>query len=126
MNKPRKVFIFIVFWHFLSIKGRINYLQLGRFGSLSEQTYRNQFEKWFAFLSFNKHLINQVISDEKVIALDPSYIPKSGKSNYGIGRFWSGVAGSSKIGIDICGFAVVDIINNNALHFKSLVNPVRW
>ena len=126
MNKSRKVFIVIVLWHFLSIKGRINFLQLGCFGSLSEQTYRNQFEKEFDFLSFNKHLINQVVSDEKVIALDPSYIPKSGKSNYGIGRFWSGVAGSSKIGIDICGFAVVDIINNNALHFKSLVNPVRW
>ena len=42
LNKPRKVFIVIVLWHFLSIKGRINFLQLGRFGSLSEQTYRNQ------------------------------------------------------------------------------------
>jgi hypothetical protein len=44
LNKPRKDFIISVLWHILSIKGKINFLQLGRFGSIGEQTYRNQFE----------------------------------------------------------------------------------
>ena len=123
LNKSRKDFIISVLWHILSIKGRINFLQLGRFSPLCEQTYRNQFEKEFDFLSFNKQLINQVVSHEIIIAFDPSYIPKAGKSTYGRGRYWSGVAGSAKWWLDICGFAVVDIVNNTALHLKAWQTP---
>src|SRR5674476_18867 len=123
LNKSRKDFIVIVLWHILSIKGRINFLQLGRFSPLTEQTYRNHFEKEFDFLSFNKQLINQVVSGERIIAFDPSYIPKAGKSTYGRGRYWSGVAGAAKWGLDICGFAVVDIVNNTALHLNAWQTP---
>jgi len=49
LNKSRKDFIVSVLWHILSIKGRINFLQLGRFSSLCEQTFRNQFEIEFDF-----------------------------------------------------------------------------
>ncbi|MCK9641472.1 MAG: transposase [Prolixibacteraceae bacterium] len=123
LNKSRKDFIISVLWHILSIKGRINFLQLGRFSPLCEQTYRNQFEKEFDFLSFNKQLINQTISSECAVALDPSYIPKAGKATYGRGRYWSGVAGAAKWGLDLCGFAVVDIVNNTALHLKAWQTP---
>ncbi len=37
LNKPRKDFIVSVLWHILSIKGKINFLQLGRFSQYSEQ-----------------------------------------------------------------------------------------
>ena len=123
LNKSRKDFIVSVLWHILSIKGRINFLQLGRFSTLCEQTFRNQFEIEFDFLAFNKELIDQIVSDEMIIAFDPSYIPKAGKSTYGRGRYWSGVAGASKWGQDICGFAVVDIVNNTALHLKAWQTP---
>jgi hypothetical protein len=123
LNKPRKDFIVCVLWHILSIKGKINFLQFGRFSSLGEQTYRNQFEKKFDFFAFNKQLINQVASGERVIALDPSYIPKAGKATYGRGKYWSGVAKAAKWGLDICGFAVVDIVNNTALHLNAWQTP---
>lgn len=123
LNKPRKDFIVSVFWHILSIKGKINFLQLGRFSSYGEQTFRNQFEKKFDFFSFNKLLITQTASNERIVALDPSYIPKAGKSTYGRGRYWSGVAKAAKWGLDICGFAVVDIINNTALHLNAWQTP---
>jgi len=123
LNKPRKDFIVSVLWHILSIKGKLNFLQFGRFSALGEQTYRNQFEKKFDFFAFNKQLINQVASGERVVALDPSYIPKAGKSTYGRGKFWSGVAKAAKWGLDICGFAVVDIVNNTALHLNAWQTP---
>ena len=123
LNKSRKDFIICVLWHILSIKGRINFLQLGRFSPLCEQTFRNQFESTFDFFVFNKELINRVASNERIIAFDPSYIPKAGKSTYGRGRYWSGVAGAAKWGLDICGFAVVDIINNIALHLRAWQTP---
>jgi hypothetical protein len=123
LNKPRKDFIMSVLWHILSIKGKINFLQFGRFSSLGEQTFRNQFEKKFDFFAFNKQLINQVALGERVVALDPSYIPKAGKSTYGKGKYWSGVAKAAKWGLDICGFAVVDIVNNTALHLNAWQTP---
>jgi hypothetical protein len=123
LNKSRKDFIVCVLWHILSIKGKINFLQLGRFSSYGEQTFRNQFEKKFDFFSFNKLLINQSSSNERIVALDPSYIPKAGKSTYGRGRFWSGVAKATKFGLDICGFAVVDIVHNTALHLNAWQTP---
>jgi len=111
LNKSRKDFIVNVLWHILSIKGKINFLQLGRYSKYSEQTYRNQFEKKFDFFSFNKLLIDQVAPTERIVALDPSYIPKSG------------VAKAAKWGLDICGFAVVDIIGNTALHLNAWQTP---
>jgi len=56
INKWRKDFLMEVFTLFLSIKGRVNFLQLARYGKFTEQRYRQQFEKEFDFLSFNKEL----------------------------------------------------------------------
>jgi len=123
LNKPRKDFIVCVLWHILSIKGKINFLQLGRFSSFGEQTFRNHFEKRFDFPAFNRQLINRVSKGERVVALDPSYIPKAGKFTYGKGKYWSGVAKAAKWGLDICGFAVVDLVNNTALHLNAWQTP---
>ena len=79
LNKARKDFIISVLWHFLSIKGRINFSQLGRFSAYCEQTHRIQFEKEFDFLSFNMLLTQGIVSKGRIIAFDPGYIPKSGK-----------------------------------------------
>jgi hypothetical protein len=57
INKRRKDFICEVIILFQSIKGRINFLQLGRYGLSGEQRYRQQFEKPFDCLAFNKELV---------------------------------------------------------------------
>ena len=72
-------FMVNVLWHFLSIKGKIIFLQLGRFSAFSEQTYRDHFQKRFDFFLFNKTRINQVASSERIVVFDPSYIPKAVK-----------------------------------------------
>jgi len=119
LNKARKDFIISVLWHFLSIKGRINFSQLGRFSTYCEQIHRIHFEQEFDFFAFNKLLTQEIVSKDRIIAFDPSYIPKSGKQTYGLGRYWSGSAKSTKWGLDICGFAVVDVENNTAFHLKA-------
>lgn len=123
LNKARKDFIVSVLWHFLSIKGKINFMQLGRYSQYCEQTHRIQFEKGFDFLSFNMNLASRVISKDRILALDPCYIPKSGKETYGKGKFWSGCDKAAKWGLDICGFAVVDVENNTAFHLKAWQTP---
>jgi hypothetical protein len=120
INKCRKDFICEVFILFLCIKGRINFLQLGRFGLFGEQRYRQQFEKPFDFLAFNKELVLSNGSGRFVIAFDPSYIDKSGKKTTGLGWYWSGCAGQSKWGLEIGGIAAIDIDNHTAFHLEAV------
>ena len=47
INQWRKDFLIETFIWFLSIRGRINFLQLARYGKYKEQRYRQQFEKQF-------------------------------------------------------------------------------
>ena len=120
INKRRKDFLLEVFVLMLSIKGRINFLQLSRYGNFKEQRYRQQFEKQFDFLEFNKQLVLSAGGGKYAIAFDPSYINKSGKSTPGVGYFWSGVAGHAKWGLEIAGLAAIDIENHTAHHLEAV------
>lgn len=123
INKWRKDFMIEVFMLFLSIKGRINFFQLERYGQFTEQRYRQQFEKPFDFMEFNKQLAISNGSGRFVIAFDPSYISKSGKLTPGVGRYWSGCAQTSKWGLEISGIAAVDVDNNFAFHLEAVQTP---
>ncbi len=120
INKWRQEFITETLILFLCIKGRINFLQLGRFGMHKEQRYRQQFEKPFDFLTFNKELTLSQGSGRYAIAFDPSYISKSGKSTPGVGYFWSGCANRAKWGLEIAGLAAIDIDNHTAFHLEAV------
>ena len=120
MNKRRKDFLIEVFILFLSIKGRLNFLQLSRYGNHKEQRYRQQFEKQFDFLEFNKQLVLSTGGCKYAIAFDPSYINKSGKSTPGTGYFWSGSAGHTKWGLEIAVIAAIDIDNHTAHHLEAV------
>ena len=122
MNKAHKYFITNILWMFASIKGRINFLQLERFSKFCEQYFRIGFQKDFDFLSFNTTLVKH-LSGDLAIAIDPSYISKSGKCTSGVGNFWSGCASKAKWGLELCGFALVDILSNTAYHLKAYQSP---
>ena len=129
LNKMQNVskwqynFLLEVFGLYLSIKGRINFLQFARFGCRTEQSYRNQFEQKFDFLEFNKQLVLEEGSGHYTIAFDPSYISKSGKSTYGVGYYWSGLASSTKWGLEIGGIGAIDIDNHTAFHLEAVQTP---
>lgn len=119
-NKCRKEFFAEILILFLSIKGRINFLQLGRYGKFGEQRYRQQFEKPFPFLEFNKELLSAHGGKRFIIAFDPSYINKSGKETPGLGWYWSGCAGKAKWGLEIGGLAAIDLDNHTAFHLEAV------
>ncbi len=123
INKRRKDFLTEIFGLFLCIKGRINFLQLERYGKYGEQRYRQQFEKPFDFMKFNKDLAFTYGSGRFAIAFDPSYISKAGRQTPGLGRYWSGCAQTAKWGLEIGGIAAVDIENNIAFHLEAIQTP---
>jgi len=120
INQWRKDFLIETFILFLSIRGRINFLQLARYGIHKEQRYRQQFEKPFDFLAFNKELTLSHGSGRYAIAFDPSFISKSGKKTPGIGWYWSGCANQAKWGLEIGGLAAIDIDNHTAFHLEAV------
>ncbi len=122
-NKSRKDFIIEIMFLFISISGRKNFSQFGRYGDFGEQRYRIQFEKQFNFLEFNKEIVEFYCDEELVIAFDPSYISKSGKKTPGLDKFWSGVAGAAKFGLEIGGIATIDINNKTAFHLEAIQTP---
>jgi hypothetical protein len=100
----------------LSIRGKINFLQLERYGTMSERSYRDHFAKDFDWLDFNTKLVKDQCSDELIIGFDPSYISKSGKSTPGIGYFYSGCSGKYERGLEIGCYSVIDVKQHTAYH----------
>ena len=108
---------------YLIIPGRINFLQLGRYGRFGEQRYRGQFSHKFDWLSFNVNLAESQLGNRVAIAFDPSYISKSGKCTPYLGRFWSGCAKMAKRGLEISGIGVIDMDLHTCLHLEAVQTP---
>ena len=110
---------------FMAIPDRINFLQMGRYGKFSEQTYRNHFEnESFDWFSFNESLVGRHLTGgRKALAIDPSYIPKSGKKTPWIGYFWSGCASEYKRGLEIMGIGVIDVDSHECMTLGSVQTP---
>jgi len=117
INKSRKKFFTEIMLLFLSIQGKINFLQLSRYGQMQESSYRENFKKEFDFKSFNTALIQETMSSEKVFAFDPTFVGKSGKHTPGLGYFWSGCANRAERGLEFGGIAAIDVVENTAMHF---------
>jgi hypothetical protein len=92
---------------------------MSRYGSYSEQSYRQNFEKAFDFKGFNTELIKTYCGKELIWIFDPSYIAKSGKHTPYVGYFWSGCANARKWGLEISTLAIGDVENHTAMHYHT-------
>ena len=116
VGKSQEKFLIHFFTLLIAFRGRANFENLGRQGPYHESTYRNNFDKEFDFLQFNRLLVEQSTSKELAIAFDPCFISKSGGSTPGLGYFWSGGAGRTQKGLEIGGFGAIDIVNKTCMH----------
>ncbi len=123
LSKSRIRFIGEVLVLFLCLRGRCNFLQMSREGCRNEKSYRYQFEKKFDWLSFNIHLVQSHSSGEILIGFDPSFISKSGTKTSGIGNFYSGCKGSYAKGLELGGFAAIDVSQHLAYHLLAVQSP---
>lgn len=71
-DNVRKKFIIEIIFLILSIKGRINFLQLERFGKHTERMYRLNFEERFDFMKFNKNIVLQKVEENMPSHLTPA------------------------------------------------------
>ncbi len=123
ISKWQRHFILHLIPLFLSIKGRINFMQMSRYGQYIESTYRNNFSKPFDFGQMNHIHITENGSGYYTIIFDPSHMHKSGKHTYGKSIYWSGCDNASKPGLEIGGIAIGDIANHTAFHYEAIQTP---
>lgn len=116
ISKRKRDFFLHLMLLLISLRGKFNFVNLSRYGQFNEVTYRQHFSKGFDFMGFNQNLITTHCSEKRIITFDPSYLPKSGKHTYGVGRFWSGSAQQVKKGLELSGFSCVDLKHWTALH----------
>ena len=83
----------------LTISRRINFLQLARYCKSCEQRFRQNFRKTFDWIAFNRFFVDKH-PGHRYIAIDTSFVSKSGKHTPGISYFWSGCAQAEQFGSD--------------------------
>jgi hypothetical protein len=116
-GKPQRKFLLILFATILAIRGKVNFRNLSRYSQVSEKTYARQFARDFEFVDFNRRVIDQTfgLKSERVLAFDPTFVPKAGKHTFGRDRFWNGVRSRAERGLEISCLAVVDLRHNQGL-----------
>ena len=118
ISKPQKKFLITLFTTILIARGKINFRNLSRYSHYSERTYTRQFDNPFDFMALNRAIINESIDQDqasaRILALDASFIPKSGKKTYGLDHFWNGCHSRKEKGLEVCGVALVDVDKNTA------------
>lgn len=90
---------------------------MGRYSDRSGQCFRQLSEREFDRIQFNRCRMWQRLKERfgKSIALDASYISKSGKKTPCVGKFWLGCSSARKRGLEILGIGIVDIDKRDTL-----------
>lgn len=107
IRKSFKSFIIETMILILTTYGKINFLSLARHGKSCESRFRQNFKRKFDWGAFNSGMLLDAPGHVISVAIDHSYIHKSGKKTPGLGRYWSGCDGATKRGLEILGFAQV-------------------
>lgn len=125
INKPQQKFLTALFTTILVVRGKINFYNMSRYSAYSEKTYRRQFRKTFDYLKFNLLCAEKVIEKDSrlLLAQDPSFIPKSGKKTFGLGKFFNSCAGKAERGLEISTLALVDVVMNTAYCLSAKQTP---
>lgn len=116
-SKSQKRFICVLLSTLFIVRGRATFRNLSRYSLKSEKTYSRQYERPFDFILLNRELIKEAIGteSERIIAFDPSFVPKSGKSTYGRDSFWHGSHSRPEKGLEISLVSIVDIEINTGM-----------
>ena len=108
LSKSFRTFIIETMELYLTSSWRMNFTQMARCGRSCESRFRQNFKKSFDWMTFNKDFVNTRSKDRIAIAINPCFVPKSGKKTPGLDWFWSGCASAMKRGLEFLGLSVID------------------
>ena len=120
VGKWQRDFLRQLFSTALLLWGKLNLSNLARPSELNEKTYCRGFRRDFNFEPFKLNCIEQrPTKGEWVAALDASYIAKSGKQMFGLGKFYRGSIGRAVKGLELSERALTDRESRQAFSFST-------
>jgi len=125
LSKPQFKFMSWIFMAWLGLPVRHTFSNLARFGPYCDKTIRLHFAKAFCFAQFCQLLIQNHTGAERICAFDPSYLPKSGKSTYGVDYWWCGTLQQALRGLEVGILGVVDVKARTAFPLQATQTPSR-
>lgn len=107
------------------IPGKVNFTRLSRYGGRTAKTFASNFKASVDWIKVNSGIVRDSIGDgdDIAIAIDPSFISKSGRLTYGIGRFWSGVAQRVKRGLEIMAVGAISLSKHTCVMLGAIQSP---
>lgn len=123
--KPQRTFLIVVLTTLMYLPGKANFRNLSRYSELHEKTYSRGFRRSVDFVEFNRLSLADVVTGGSTfaVAIDASFIPKSGPCTYGLDYFYNGTQGRAEKGLEISTLALVDTNYNTAYHLSSRQTP---
>jgi len=111
LSKAQEKFLATLISTIMVVCGKVNFTNLSRYSEINERTYRRQFLRSYNFIKSNAQVIEQAVvkTARQIIAIDCSFLPKSGKATYGIEYFWNGGAGKAEKGLEISVLSIIDV-----------------
>lgn len=97
-KKPQRKFVAHLLGLLLMLPGHATFRNMSRYSSYHEKTLSRWYEGPFDWVSFNKSAITAAVppEHEQALAIDASFIPKSGKQTYGLVAFGTGAIAELK------------------------------
>jgi hypothetical protein len=124
LKRPAKKFLSEMISTILSSRGKINFRNLSRHCNYHEKTISENFKNLEVnFPELNEETINNVSISESIIAADCSFIEKSGKNTYGLGKFFNSKTGKAEKGLEISLLSLIDVKDNTAYSIEALQTP---
>lgn len=119
-SKRLRIRIIEVILTIMIIPRKINFTQLGRYDQYGEQSYRQLFTQRIDWMSINGCLSKMYFpkNSRKAIAIDPSFIKKSGNKTPHVGKFWSGTSSAVKHGLEVLGISLIDIDTHDSIMLR--------
>lgn len=89
---------------------------MSRYAFMGVKRVRRWYRRTFDCFKFNCRMLSNVmsISEEKIAALDASFMTKRGKNADGLGLYWRGCKGQAERGLELSLLGVVDLQSNTA------------
>lgn len=111
VNKPQRKFMTALISAFSQFVGKANMTNLHRYGAYSPRTQRRWQMRQFDFADFNRRLLddNEMLSGPLAVAIDATFVPKSGKKTFGLANFWDSSQDRAHKGLELSLLALVSL-----------------
>lgn len=121
INKPQMNFMIFLFAVLIVFQGKATFTNMARYSHMNEKRFRRWSKRHFNYSEFNRILLSQNLTaqNEKVAAIDASFINKSGLKTEGLGWYYNGCASKSQRGLEISTICITDLESNTAYALDS-------